>query len=58
MPNIVYLTPLKRGEKGQKVKIWPLPVHSSTLAAIELTVLEPKGCDRAHASSVVIFALP
>jgi hypothetical protein len=33
------------------VKIWPLLVHSSALGAIERTALEPKGRDRAHASS-------
>jgi hypothetical protein len=33
------------------VKIWPIPVRSSALGAIEHTVLEPKGHDPAHASS-------
>jgi hypothetical protein len=31
------------GEKGQKVKIWPMPVHLRALGEIERIALKPKG---------------
>jgi hypothetical protein len=49
---------VQMSEIEQKMEVWPLPVRSIALGAIEHTTIDRTSCDRTQAMSAVIPASP